>query len=98
MKQGFAAPWVKRAVSAPGSSFAVAASECELSVLDLKQGTSAQFAGPVPKLIGYDRPVMTPNGKYLFTTGGIEQMHRFAVGEGTLRFEQSSAQLQSGFG
>jgi hypothetical protein len=96
MKQRFAVPSVKRAVSAPGSSFGVAGNGGELFVLDLRNGTSTRFAGTVPRLIGWDRLVMTPDGRYLFTTGGIEQMHRFALDGGTLHYEQSSAQIAQG--
>jgi hypothetical protein len=95
MKGRFAVPGVKRAAATPGSSLGIAATGRELYVLDLKKMTAAKFSGPGPKNPGYDDPVLTPDGKYLIT-GASGQIHRYALADGQLRYEESSAGVTSG--
>jgi S1-C subfamily serine protease len=94
---------VTRAVSAPGLSVAVAASPGpldggDLYVLDLKKVdvVKAYKARDFSRDVGFDRAVMTPDGKYLFTAGGIEQMARFRIDGADLVFEQSSYRIAQG--
>jgi hypothetical protein len=95
MKGRFAVPDVKRAASSLGSSWGVAATGTGLYVLDLKKLTATKFAGPGPKNPGYDEPVLTPDGKYLIT-GASGQIHRYALNDGQLRYEESSPGVVSG--
>ncbi len=98
MKSRFAIARVKRAVSTAGSSFAVATAGDALHVLDLKKGTSLKYDGPRPQRGGLDDPVLTPDGKYLFTAGrlGLGQMHRWAIIDGRLGLEESSGGVTQG--
>jgi hypothetical protein len=89
MKARFAVTGARRAASVPGSSLGVAATGTELHVLDLKKMTASKFAGPGPQNPGYDDPVMTPDGKYLIA-GASGQIHRYALADGKLRYEESS--------
>jgi hypothetical protein len=89
MKRRWAVPGVRRAASTRGSSLGVAATGTELYVLDLTKMTATSFGGPGPQNPGYDDPVMTPDGKYLLT-GGSGQIHRYALADGKLRYEESS--------
>jgi S1-C subfamily serine protease len=101
-KQKIPAPKVSVVASAPALSVAFASSEGrfagdgELSVLDLKKGEiSRQYTARdlTTKLIGFQEPIATPDGKYLFTRGGIEQLHRFKIKGTTLTYEESSERI-----
>src|SRR5205085_7981125 len=63
--------------------------------IDLKAGRAARYAGEEPKFGGYAAPVMSPDGKYLFTYG-LETFHRFGVKDGKAKLEQSSPRLAQG--
>jgi hypothetical protein len=95
MKGRFPVPGVKRAASVLGSDLAVAATGTALYVLDLKKMTALKFAGPGPKNPGYDDPVMTADRKYVIT-GASGQIHRYALADGKLRYEDSSAGVVNG--
>src|SRR5262249_38297744 len=67
-----------------------------ISVLDLKKGQLVRQYGARDmgaKLLGLGEPVCTPDGKYLFTRGGLEALHRFKIQGNTLRFDESSARI-----
>jgi hypothetical protein len=96
VKQRIPLPGLKRAVSAPGLAAGFASTGSELYELDLRKATARKFSGPGPKTGGWDEPVPTPDGKYLFTRGGLEDMHRFAIVDGRLKFEQSSPRIAQG--
>ena len=89
-------PNLRRAASAPGLSIGVASAGSEMYVLDLKTMEARKYAMPgnvnTPPA-GYDNPTMTPDGKYLFTTGGIEQMGRFRLEDGRFWYEETSPRL-----
>jgi hypothetical protein len=94
-KGRFVVPGVKRAASVLGSDLAVAATGTALYVLDLKKITATKFAGPGPKNPGYDDPVMTADRKYVIA-GASGQIHRYALADGQLRYEDSSAGVVAG--
>jgi hypothetical protein len=98
MKRRFAMPNVKRAASAAGSSVAVASAGDGLYVLDLKNGTFSKYVGPRPKFGGMEDPVLTPDGKYLFTDTRLGQgdMHRWAIADGRLKLDESSGHVAQG--
>jgi hypothetical protein len=96
VKKKAAVPSLKRAVSALNLSVAFASTGSELYEIDLKKGSVAKYAGPPAKPAGYDNPVVAPDGKYLFTTGDLEQMNRFGIKDGKASFEQASPRLAQG--
>jgi uncharacterized protein (TIGR03066 family) len=96
LKRKFALPSLTRAVSSWPLSAAFAANGSELYELDLRTGASGKFDGEGPQHPGFSDPVMTLDGKYLFTRGGFEDMHRFAVVDGKLKFDQSSPRIAQG--
>jgi hypothetical protein len=96
MTQRYAIPKVKRVAAAPSLDLAVASNGPELFVLDLKKKTWFQFPGPGPQFGGFDDPAVTPDGRYVFTRGGINQLHRFRLANGQLTFEESSPRIISG--
>ena len=91
------APKVKAVASARNLSFAFADCGDVLSVLDLKKGELIrQYKGQdfAAKFgVGFLQATCTPDGKYLFTRGGLEQLHRFRIEKDTLTFEQSSERI-----
>jgi hypothetical protein len=98
MKGRWGIAHVVRAASTASSSVAVASAGDAIFVLDLKKGTSLKYNGPKPQFGGLDDPVMTPDGKYLFTAArlGLGVMHRWAVADGKLRLEESSGGVAQG--
>jgi S1-C subfamily serine protease len=92
----------KRVVSAPGTSRAYAATpdRAILNVIDLKAGKATkQFDNSNYNLkggVGFDHAVMTPDGKYLFSTGGSGQIYRYALDGDEVKFEDRSDGLISG--
>lgn len=96
VKHKIAVPGLRRAASAPSLSTAFASNGRELYVVDLKKGKAARFSGEGPKFPGYANPVVSPDGKYLFTSGGLENMHRFGIRNGKAVFEQSSPRISQG--
>jgi predicted Zn finger-like uncharacterized protein len=98
MKSRFALTGVKWTASVPGSSLAVASTGADLFALDLKKGVATRYGGTKPQFGGLERPAMTPDGKYVFSTGGlgIQQMHRWSFDGGRLRLEQSSEGIAQG--
>jgi hypothetical protein len=96
VRKKIAVPSVKRAESAWSLSTAFAANGKDLYEVDLKKGTARKYGGAGPKYPGHDNPVVTPNGKYLFTRGRLEEMHRFGIKGGKATFEQTSPRIQQG--
>jgi hypothetical protein len=96
VKQRIPVPGLKRAASAVSLSTAFASDGKDLYEVDLKKGKAARYAGEPPKFPGYADPVVSPDGKYLFTAGGFENMHRFGIRDGKAVFEQSSARIKQG--
>jgi S1-C subfamily serine protease len=101
------APGVVRIASAPTLSVAFAQgkpdpAQDQLSVLDLKKGEIVkQYTGSdlTKNLVGFQFPTATPDGKYLFSCGGIEQLHRFRIDGNALVYEESSERIaQNGQG
>jgi hypothetical protein len=95
------APSVQWLASSPALSvaFTVGGSgfQNQVSALDLKR----RQVVPLPRgdfrgLLGFDRPVASPDGKYLFTMGGIEQLHRFRIDGTSLVHEESSPRIAQG--
>jgi hypothetical protein len=98
MKSRFALAGVKWAAATPGSAVAVASTGTDPYALDLKKKVALPYSGPKPQFGGLDRPVVTPDGKYAFTTGGLglQQLHRWSLAGGTLRLEESSGGVAQG--
>jgi hypothetical protein len=101
VKAKLSCPSLTRVVSAPGLSVGVAAGRGQsLSVFDLRNGelkkeySAKDFPGS--RLLGFEGPAMTPDGNYVFTRGGIEQIHRFRLTGGELAFEESSQRISQG--
>ena len=96
-------PKVKRAVSAPGLSLAVACvrnrslNEQKLYVVDLEKKTAELWEAPRDLVgkIGMDIPAMTPDGAYVFTQGDMVQVHmcRFSFKYGKLNYEEAQEQI-----
>jgi S1-C subfamily serine protease len=84
-----------RVVSAPGLSVAIASSRDELSVLDLKRGAIAtQYRDADFRNLGASYlATVSPDGKYLFAQGGIEQLQRIRIDGTKLVPEQSSGRI-----
>jgi hypothetical protein len=101
VKRKIAAPRAGMVASAPGLSVAFVSSQDRgaggmLSVLDLTKGELVrQYTARdlTTKHIGFDEPTATPDGRYLFTRGGIEQLHRFKIDGTNLTYEESSARI-----
>jgi hypothetical protein len=96
VKQRIAVSGLKRAASALSLSTAFASNGKELYQVDLKTGKAALYSGEGPKFHGYADPVVSPDGKYLFTSGGFEQMNRFGIKDGKATFDQSSPRIAQG--
>jgi hypothetical protein len=95
----------KRAVSAPAIKFGYAAAEADfrtftIHVLDLSTGKDVKTISREELggkgMIGFDGPLCTPDGKYLFASGGIEQVHRYKLDGEAVTFEESSPRLIQG--
>lgn len=91
-------PAADRAVSSPALSVAyITARRPEaVGVVDLKTGeivnqyNRQSFSKP---LLGFDKLVVSPDGKYVFAQGMMEQLVRYAVSEDELVFEEASARI-----
>jgi S1-C subfamily serine protease len=94
------APSITHALSAPSlaTGFAFNHQGDSVHVLDLKTGKTVRqlegkdFASPV----GLAKPAITPDGKYIFTTGGIEQVYRLRITGQELKFEEASQRIIQG--
>ena len=82
-----------RIVSSPKLSVAFAVSRDGIAVIDLRAGTIAKERMERGKYWGCSLPVVTPDGNYLFTVGGIEQLQRFKIEGQELKYEGSSQRI-----
>jgi S1-C subfamily serine protease len=101
-KRKIPAPQVDRVASAPTLSVAFAAGrggfpgDSPLSVLDLKKGEIVKQykGGDLSRTgVGFQFLTATPDGKYLFGMGGLEQLHRFRIDGQALVYEESSQRI-----
>jgi hypothetical protein len=93
-------PSVDRCVSSPALSVAFAVgrrfTSGGLSVVDLKakavvrQYSGREFEGAGA---GFAHPAVTPDGRFLFTQGGIEQLQRFRIRGDRLEYQESSERI-----
>src|SRR5262249_28593604 len=81
VKHKIDAPGVTRAVSSPQLSVALSCNRDELRVLDLKKGAEVKKykARDLGNLVAFLMPVVTPDGKYLFAQGWLEQLQCFTI-------------------
>ena len=94
----------KAVAATPTSEFGFAAEadfrQSTLTVLDLKAGkllkqlTTADLGGR--GLVGLEYPTFSPDGKYLFTSGGLEQVYRFKVDGQALRLQEAGPRIIQG--
>lgn len=49
------------------------------------------------KDVGFETPSLTPNGKFLYATGGIEQIYRYGVDREKVVFEEESPRILQAF-
>jgi DNA-binding beta-propeller fold protein YncE len=98
VKRKIDVPGASRTASAPGLAVAFTSGKNELYVLDVKAGKAALYKPKekVSQFLGYNNPVATPDGNYLFTTGNFEQMARFRIADNALKFEEESQRLAQG--
>ncbi len=89
-----------QAVSAPGLSFAYATTTRgdSLVVLDLKKGEAVHehTGGEFARGVGFGKAIVSPDGKYLFTVGGAEQLYRFAIAGNRVKYEEESLRIVQG--
>jgi len=86
VKATIAVPALVRAVSAYPLSVGVAVNKDGIYELDFKTKTSKRYAGERSQLGGYADPVMTPDGKFVFTAGAGYGFNRWGVVNGKLKF------------
>jgi S1-C subfamily serine protease len=102
VKKRFEVASAERAVSSPGLSVAFAMGRDSMTAIDLKTGTAKEYSPrdfPGGFGVGFAMPVVTPDGKYLFTMGGLEQLHRFKIDGLVLSHEEASQRIaQNGQG
>jgi hypothetical protein len=101
VKKKIPVPKLRRAVSAPGISHAVAGNSdwfhSELYVIDLKTQKVAKFQPPPEdKVVGLYDPVMTEDGTKVFTRTPRETINRLGFANGELRFEEGSPRMITG--
>ncbi len=99
VKGTFEAAGVKQAVSSPALSvaFAVSADRGRLLAFELKAGGAARAydSRAFGRHLDFSLPAVSPDGKYLFVMGGIEELHRLKIDGTTLTWEQSSPRISS---
>jgi hypothetical protein len=89
-------PGLRQVAGSPNLTTAVAGLGDGLTVIDLQTGNLDRLGVKGAARSGFDNPVMTPDGKYVFTRGGIEQLHRFRVTPDGLELEDSSPRIAQG--
>ncbi|HEV3446742.1 MAG TPA: trypsin-like peptidase domain-containing protein [Gemmataceae bacterium] len=93
-------PSVTRVVSVPALPIAAAnGSNEDLFILDLKKQQAVKEYSPhsfAGHFVGFAGAVVSGDGKYLFTRGGTGQLHRFALKDSNLVFEESSQPILQG--
>jgi hypothetical protein len=96
VKHKIKVPSLERAVCAANLSTAFASNGKDLIELDLKKGKAATHKGEGPKVRGFANPVVSPDGKYLFAAGGLENMNRYGIVGGKAKFEQEGPRIAPG--
>jgi S1-C subfamily serine protease len=86
---------VTRALSSPSLSMAYAVGQNGLTVLDLKKGkgVKAYSNRDLGQFFAFRHAAITPNGKYLFTQGGLEQLLRFKLDGADVKLEEMSPRI-----
>jgi predicted Zn finger-like uncharacterized protein len=101
-KQKIPAPQIDRIASSPRLDIAFATGGSDfpgqemISVLDLRKSQIVkQYQGRelTNKFVGFKFPAVTPDGRYLFTMGGMEQLNRFRIDRDALVYEESSDRI-----
>jgi hypothetical protein len=89
-------PGVRAVAATPASHVGVAAGE-KIYAVDLKTGVAHACTLPENASVGvgFNGPVMTADGQYVFTTG-LEAMCRFKIVDGKLRYEETSPRIAHG--
>jgi S1-C subfamily serine protease len=103
VKKKVAVDSVVRAVSSPALPVAFATGDqrgpgAHLSVIDLKTGKVARQYTPQDfegEPVGFAHIDVTPDGKYLFSQGGIEQLQRYRIKGDKVALEESSERIAS---
>ncbi len=98
VKANVAVPSPTRIVSSPQLSVAYSVTRDGIRVIDLKAGKVVKEYA-LSDLDGHaagSLPAVTPDGKYLFLVGGIEQLMRFAVDGQELKFDEASQRIAQG--
>jgi hypothetical protein len=93
----------KRVISAPNCKFAYfndsSYRPAMLNVIDLQLGKVVKkypFNEFGNGRLGFEDPVMTPDGNYLFTSSGSEELNRFRTAGIRVTFEETSPRLLQG--
>jgi hypothetical protein len=93
----------KRVASSPALSYAYATgsevASATLSVIDLKAGKMVKLYGNrdfIKEGVNFDYPVVSADGKRLFTTDGYAQMYRFTLEGAAVTFGEASPRIISG--
>jgi hypothetical protein len=94
-------PGATRVVSSVGSILAFATpqrprgGDCgQIEILDLVEGRSLGVVKSTEfKNVGFGFTSLSPDGKFLYTAGGIEAIHRFRVEDGKLAHDGSGARI-----
>jgi S1-C subfamily serine protease len=99
VKTTFEAAGVEKALSSPALSvaFAVSADRSRLQAFDLttRGAVRAYNDRSFGKFLQFAFPAVSPDGKYLFVVGGIEELHRFKIDGTALTLEQASPRISS---
>src|SRR5205823_6434182 len=103
VKSKIAVDSVTRAVSSPALSLAFATGDqrgpgVHLAVVNLKTGKVARQYTPQDfdgEMVGFAHIDVTPDGKYLFSQGGIEQLQRYRIKGDKVALEESSERIAS---
>jgi hypothetical protein len=93
----------QRVVSSPKLNVAfyaqIETARATLGVIDLKTGKTVKRYGHDDfsrRGVNFQHAVVSQDGKYLFTTGGIEQLFRFKLDGTKVEFEEASPRLLQG--
>ncbi len=93
VKAKIAVPNLHRCVSAYPLSIGVAVNKAgrdnEIFEVDFKAKTSKKYAGERPKHGGYWDPVITPDGKFVFTGGHLYGFNRWGIVNGKLKYMET---------
>jgi hypothetical protein len=80
VKKRWSVPTTRRVVSAPALATAYAQTpDDSLTILDLKNGQTRQYQRFDLRDGGFTNLIASPDGKYLFAQGGMEQLIRYRI-------------------